>query len=166
MRPNRSRLVGMFREYTPATPPPKNITIKKKPENQKSRFEKKLKEEEFDQFTSVDWLFYFKFKASQYDINYKESVPKDKTILTKLARELTFLEIKVAIDFLFDSDQDILDKKTIGIWALSGGWLNTIYQNSQLWIEGNYLPKNSPPRRREWTTKTDRSIREKKKIRI
>src|SRR5699024_4581924 len=59
-------------------------------------------------------------------------------------------ELKLMIDFVWDSDQDIVDKQTMGIWVLSKGWINSIYQNALLWQDGKYKPKSAPTHNREW----------------
>jgi hypothetical protein len=48
----------------------------------------------------------------------------------------------------------MVEKKTVGIWILSKGWINSVYQNTILWKEGKYKPKTAPKRNREWQPET------------
>ena len=160
-KPDRSKVIDLFgNDDIVSVPTRPNITgkatkpnSKKVPAMQanKERFLAKLEEEAFHEFDYKEWYQYFVWKAKQHGVPYlTRNYAKEYAILKSLMNELSWLDIKNMIDFLFDSDQDIIDKRTIGLWALSKGWINTIYQNTQLWIRGEYKPKNSPKRNREW----------------
>lgn len=122
-----------------------------------ARFHRKLEGECFQEFDHNDWIEYFKHKADQHGIRYiVGNFMKEQSVIKSLMRELHWDAIKGMIDFIFDSDQDITDKRTASIYLLSSGWINTMYQNSQLWLSGEYTPrsqkKNDTPKRvREWT---------------
>jgi hypothetical protein len=142
------------------TTPPKQkkppVTEKKKAANNaEGRFTRKLEEELFTEFDHKDWLDYFKHKYREMGSRYfVGDYVKEYSVFKSLMKELHWDAIKLMIDFLFDSDQDIVDKRTLSVYHLSKGWINTIYQNSLLWKDGDYRPrsaKNNPPKRnREW----------------
>ncbi|MMZ46497.1 hypothetical protein D1872_81140 [compost metagenome] len=158
-KPNRELLNGIFREINTEDIPymrstsgrPKKQTATKP--TAKDAFMTKLQDEDFESFTQKDWISYFVYKAAGQGIKYVVgNYPKAHSIIKSLMNEMHYDEIKRMIDFLFDSDQDIHPKQTIGIQMLSGGWINTVYQNSILWEQGKYTPRNkkAPSRTREW----------------
>lgn len=119
--------------------------------NNRSRMMEKLEDERFMDFDEKDWFQYFVLKAQEQGVKYLvRNYAKDYTIIKSILSELTWDELKTMIDFVWESDQDIVDKRTVGIWILSKGWINTIYQNSVLWKDGQYKPKSAPSRNREW----------------
>lgn len=119
--------------------------------NNRARMLEKLEDELFNEFNEKDWFQYFVMKAEEHGIKYLvRNYAKDYTIIKSILNELSWDELKTMIDFVWDSNQDIVDKRTVGIWVLSKGWINTIYQNSVLWKEGQYKPKSAPSRNREW----------------
>lgn len=116
-------------------------------------FKAKLKDEDFHEFDHKDWLKYFVMKADEQGIRYiVGNAVKDYAIIKALMNELNYPDIKGMIDFIFESDQDITPKETAGVFLLSKGWINTMYQNSLLWRNGKYTPRNkkAPVRTREW----------------
>lgn len=120
--------------------------------NRKDLMNYKLSKGKFKDFDEKDWFQYFVLKAKQNNVRYlQRNYAKDYAILKSIMGELSPEEIKNMIDFVWDCDHDIYSpKSTMGIWILSKGWINTIYQNSVLWAEGKYKPKNAPMRNREW----------------
>lgn len=119
--------------------------------NNLTRMMEKLEDERFMDFDEKDWFQYFVLKAKEQGVKYLvRNYAKDYTIIKSILSELTWDELKTMIDFVWESDQDIVDKRTVGIWILSKGWINTIYQNSVLWKDGQYVPKSAPSRNREW----------------
>lgn len=119
--------------------------------NNRSRMMSKLEDELFNEFDEKDWFQYFVLKAEEQGVKYLvRNYAKDYTIIKSILSELTWDELRTMIDFVWESNQDIVEKRTMGIWVLSKGWINSIYQNSILWKEGKYKPKSAPNRNREW----------------
>lgn len=119
--------------------------------NNRARMLAKMNEELFDEFNEKDWFQYFVLKAEEQGVKYLvRNYAKDYTIIKSLQSELEWHEIKLMIDFVWESNQDIVEKQTMGVWILSKGWINSIYQNSLLWKDGKYKPKSAPSRNREW----------------
>jgi hypothetical protein len=162
MKPDRSKVVDLFNPFGEEEVVVKKTRIKqkrelkqtrqkKKPTNALGIFEEKLEEGKISSFDHRDWYYYWRKKAEENGVRYITSnYPKDYAIIKSLMNELSWQEIKAMIDFVWDSEQDIQDKRTVGLWILSKGWVNTIYQNTKLWIDGDYKPKKAPKRNREW----------------
>lgn len=158
MRPDRSKIVDLFEtDLGERITPNKRMTNSgKKPtgkanDNNKERFLRKLEDELYSQFDYKDWFQYFVHKASLQGVRYiTRNYAKEYAIIKSILNEMTWVELKNMIDFVFESDQDIVEKRTVGIWILSKGWINSIYQNMTLWMEGTYKPKTAPKRNREW----------------
>lgn len=158
MRPDRSKVIDLFaNDLDVIRPTPIKQAGKKAPEkgkandNNKARFLAKLEDELFHDFDYKDWFQYFVHKAQSHNVRYiTRNYAKEYAILKSIMDEMSFVEIKDMIDFVFDSNQDMVEKRTVGIWILSKGWINSVYQNSVLWKEGKYKPKTAPKRNREW----------------
>lgn len=166
MRADRSRVQDLFGDDNVVASPKKNILRqpkKKTPankgtdkptamQNNKMRFLAKLENEAFSEFDEKDWFQYFVLKASEQGVRYlTRNYAKEYAVIKSIQNELPWADIKNMIDFLFESEQDMIDKRTLGLWALSKGWINSVYQNTTLWIAGEYKPKSAPKRNREWT---------------
>lgn len=156
MKPDKSKIYDLFEtDLTPVSRKPP-ITNKKKPtgkanEHNKSRFMMKLEDELYSEFDYKDWFQYFVHKADTHGIRYiTRNYAKEYAIIKSILNEMSWTELKDMIDFVFDSNQDIVEKRTVGLWILSKGWINSIYQNTILWKEGKYKPKTAPKRNREW----------------
>ena len=157
MRPDRSKIIGLFENDLGDTIPIKKSpkSNPKKPTNtnlkNKERFMQKLEDEEFEYFDHKDWFQYFVHKASEQGVKYiTRNYAKEYAIIKSILNEMSWLELKDMIDFIFDSNQDMIEKRTVGVWILSKGWINSVYQNTILWKEGKYKPKTAPKRNREW----------------
>lgn len=109
------------------------------------------------------WIKYFASKMGETGMRYISS-PKDSNIAKSLLKNFTEDDIKLMIDFIFDSDQTFVDKRTVGFWVLSKGWLNTIYNNSVLWKDGKF--KKVQREYRSGTKADNKSTNEGKKSRI
>lgn len=164
MKPDRSKTVDVFTKFSDfldstieakenAPVQPKNLSNKAF-----QAFITKLNNEQFDEFNHKDWLSYFIHKGKSKGMRYIPNYIKDAAVLKSLMSNFEPTDIKNMIDFIFDSNQDIVDRRTVGIWALSGGWTNTIYQNSQLWINGEYTSKKT------LTKKPNREYKESSKL--
>ena len=90
-------------------------------------------------FTPTDFLRYWKDKAKQRDIKYVTVQYKDNAILKSVMKSYTNTEIKLMIDYLWDSGERISsnDKEIpytdYGIYLLSSGWANSIYNRANFW---------------------------------
>jgi hypothetical protein len=164
VRPDRNKIVDIFSsEEEIVTPTKRHTSRKKQPEkptvmqSQKERFLHKLKEEEFSAFDHKDWFQYFVHKAQGQGIRYlTRNYAKEYAIIKSIMNELPWTDLKNMIDFVFDSNQDIVDKRTVGLWILSKGWINTVFQSTQLWLDGDYKPKTAPKHNREWKAEASR----------
>lgn len=165
-KPDRSKLVDLFETTEEIIRPDRKAATKRKAEkkpvtsvsdNNKSRFLVKLEEEAFHEFDYKDWYQYFVWRASENGVKYlTRNYAKEYAIIKSILNELSWTDVKNMMDFIFESDQDIADKRTAGLWLLSKGWINTIYQNTQLWMDGDYKPKTAPKRNREWVAEASR----------
>lgn len=161
MRPDRSKVVNLFDksdivDFSATRMKPKTQKkAEKKTASQKNkeRFELKLQEGTLHEFDYKDWYQYFvmKFEEQEGSARFLQgNCAKDYAVIKSILNNLSWSDLKDMIDFVFDSGQDIVDTRTVGVWIISKGWLQTIYQNTQLWKAGDYKPKNAPKRNREW----------------
>jgi len=143
----------------PKTTNTESIKHKKEDKNlssAKKRYLAKLMDERFNEFNSGDWIMYFQdaYKEATGENYIVGFYPKAHAIFKRLIKEFTVLEIRNMIDFIFKSNQDIVDKITASPSVLSGNWINTMYVSSKLWVRGKYVPKSkkfsTPKRNREW----------------
>ncbi len=131
MKPDREKIRGLI-------VPNIDIPDKKRGRpNNKDKFRGKLDSGEFEEFTYKDWILYFEYKYSLQGRKYISSPTKDSSIIKSVMSKFSPEEIKTMIDYVFDSNQTVVDPRTVGIWILSKNWLNTIYNNSILWKEGS-----------------------------
>lgn len=114
-------------------------------------FEEKLANEDFDSFNANDLVCFFRHCAAKKGIRYVANWKRDNAHMKKLQEEFTNREIIAMIEFLFYSKQDYLEKKKLSIGIFMTGWLNTIYQDSQDWLEDKYVPRKKNQKPREWT---------------
>ncbi len=123
-------------------------------------------EETIDTFTPLELLYLIRETAGERDYKYViTNVPKDLHMMKILCDRYSSREIWNMIDFLYNSDQDYLDKSKIGPNILISCWCNTIYPDSQRYIKGEYSSRiNKQTKRalqlkkREWSSseKTDK----------
>lgn len=135
--PDYEQIVGLFENNCDSFGYEKS----KKTPMSKQKYVTKLNAGAFDEFNKSDFYHYFKDSARCRGITYRSHAAKDQAIFGRLLKEFDPFEIKDMIDFLFRSGQDIIDYTQAGVWIFSSSWLNTIYQNSLLWKEGNYKRK-------------------------
>ena len=112
-----------------------------------------------DDFSTKELLYLFRQVAEdsghKYVIaNYK----KDMAIFKKLKNNYTNREIWGMIDFLYNSEQDYLNKFRLSPNILVSSWCNTIYADSQLYIKGEFSAKpiksnkrKKQLKKREWS---------------
>ncbi len=154
---------------------PKEETPLKKSETKisasKRRFLFKLENELFSEFTSTDWIMYFQKKYQEangrgYAIVGKKAWSMEHSIYKSLMKDYSPKDIKLLIDFIFDSNQDIMPKLQAGSYLFSAKWIQGVYQSALLWQTGDYKTKaeinkekyqSSIPekRNREWIKNDD-----------
>ena len=150
--------------------PKKESSIKKKDSkmsSSKRKFLTRLEDGLFSEFTSTDWIMYFQQKYSEvtnrgYAIVGQRAWATEHSIYKSLMNEYNPKDIKLLIDFIFDSNQDIMPKLQAGSYLFSKGWIQGVYQSALLWQTGDYKTKAEinkekyqatvpPKRNREWT---------------
>ena len=106
-----------------------------------------------DSFKTRDLVYYFKKVAEEAKCKYVISnIQKDMHIFKVLMQNYTNREICGMIEFLYNSEQDYLDKERLSPNILASQWINTIYADFKLWIEDMYVPKSKKKHHnREWT---------------
>lgn len=153
----RSRGQSSFSE--PEDKPQKRSGGKKKPYD---RFKDKYNDLEntIDTFNAVDLLYYFREVAGEEGFRYViTNYPKDTAIFKRVLENYEPCEVCGMIDFLYRSDQDYLEKNRVSPNLLVTSWVNTIYADTQLWIDDKYTPrkskKSNTKHKREWTESTE-----------
>lgn len=148
--------------------------VQKKSSSQRA-FKYLLDEELFSEFKTLDWIYYFQMKYLEankrpYEITNKQAWTVEHSIYKKAMKEYTPRDIKLMIDFIFESNQDIKEKKQCGSYLISTKWADSIYRCAKLWQEGEYFTKRelwdkqnkksneestkTKFKAREWTTDT------------
>jgi hypothetical protein len=121
-------------------------------------FQNKWKNEMWDKFNTRDLMYYFRETANDSGIkyviaNFRIDMSAFKMCISK---GHTPEEIITMIEFLFKSEQDYLDVTTITPNIFRSGWVNKIYQDSQLWLNDEYKnEKTKKFTKREWTGDTE-----------
>lgn len=104
-------------------------------------------------YTADDFLKYWKAKAKEHNITYVAVKYKDKAILKSLINNFTKEDIKLMMDYLWDSGEPIMLKDgqlqytSYGLFLLSQGFLNNIYNRATWWKRG------ITPKSRGWESK-------------
>lgn len=103
-------------------------------------YKAKLERGDIESLSSKDILEFFKDTARDNDIKYVDSKPVISMRNFNLAKERGYSveEILVMIEFLYESEQDYLDKRTLHPGILLTGWCNKIYTDSQMWLKDEY----------------------------
>ena len=163
----RNQLYSAFREFT-ETESSDNLEApdKGKPKARKSnrsssynlflvKYSKLSKS--LDSFKPIDFVFLFREIARESGFKYMiANFQKDLGIFKKLMNNYENKEIYEMIDFVFNSEQDYLDKSKLSPNLLVSQWCNTIYPDSQLYAKGEYSPNIKSKRikqlkNREWS---------------
>ena len=114
----------------------------------------KLHKGELSKFSTRDLMFYFRDIANENGVKYIIANPKVEMRNFKLAldRGYTTENILAMIEFLFTSGQKYLDKRSLHPGILLTNWCNTIYRDTELWLNDEYNPNrtNSNKPNREW----------------
>lgn len=106
-------------------------------------------------YTAEDFLRYWKAKAKEHNVTYVTVKYKDKAILKSLINNFTKEDIKLMMDYLWDSGEPIMLKDgklqytSYGLFLLSGGFLNPIYNKANWWKNGI----KETPKARGWENK-------------
>ena len=158
---SKIKLLAEYREQTgQATssegPPERKRERKKETCTRHDKFHKKLIDKDYESFNSVDLVFYFQKVAS--DAGYRYSIPDviiEARCMKNLFNDYSRTEICRMIDFVFNSDQTYLDRQRFSPRVLVSRWRNTIFPDSQDWLEGKYSAKPKTKRqlqldKREW----------------
>lgn len=127
-------------------------------------------EECIDKFSTRDLVYYFREIAQEHGYKYVISnIKKDMAIMKRLKNNFDVREICGMIEFLYESDQDYLDKGRLSPNILASQWVNTVYADMKLWVDDKYIPRSVQTKKkksvtqREWNrdvadTKNDVSI--------
>lgn len=113
-------------------------------------------EDYIDKFSTRDLVYYFREIANESGYKYTiANIKKDMAIMKRLQKHYTPKEICGMIEFLYDSEQDYLEKDRLSPNLLASQWVNTIYADMQLWVEDKYVPKSKKANKthdksREW----------------
>lgn len=114
-------------------------------------------EETIDDLGTRDLIYYFREIAQEQGYKYTISnIKKDMAIMKRLKTNYSTREICGMIEFLYESDQDYLEKDRLSPNVLASSWVNTIYADMKLWVEDKYVPRSIKTRKknvvkqREW----------------
>lgn len=138
-------------------PPPK--PRKSKDNSPYEAFLKKIAdlENNIDDLGTRDLVYYFRETAEEQGYKYVISnIKKDMAIMKRLRENYSNREICGMIEFLYESEQDYLDKDRLSPNILASQWVNTVYADMQLWVDDKYVPrsvqakKKKSVRQREW----------------
>lgn len=109
-----------------------------------------------DKFNAKDLVYFFIEKAKEAGVKYVvPNMAKECGIFKNFLKKYSSREICLMIEFVFNSNQNYLDKSTFSPSLLVSGWCNTIYHDSLLWVDDKFVPtdkRNSKPTKtsREW----------------
>lgn len=162
---NTKSIVSEFRSsrnQTTATPP--RTEPRKKRQTGNSPYESFLAkyrdlENTIDDLKTRDLVYYFREIAEENGHRYViANIQKDMAIMKRLRQNYSNREICGMIEFLYESDQDYLDKNRLSPNLLASNWVNTIYADTQLWVDDKYVPKSKKQKKtrkfddREWNS--------------
>ena len=111
-------------------------------------------EEFIDKFGTRDFVYYFREVSKECGYKYTVSnIKKDMAIFKRLRDNYDNREICGMIEFLFRSEQDYLNKDRLSPNLLASQWVNTIYADTQLWLDDKYSPNSTKKKQkqREWS---------------
>ena len=113
-----------------------------------------------DSFNAIDLAYYFRETASENGYTYTiANMKKDAHIFKVLQETYDNREICGMIVFLYESEQNYLDKDRLSPNLLASSWINTIYADFNLWLEDKYVPRGKKKRKtREWTDNVDETV--------
>lgn len=112
-------------------------------------------EDTIDKLGTRDLVYYFREIAEEKGYKYTISnIKKDMAIMKRLKENYDNREICGMIEFLYESDQDYLDKDRLSPNLLVSTWVNTIYADMKLWVDDKYIP-------RSLQSKTKKSVKQR-----
>lgn len=148
-RPRKERVIDLSKYNIGFSNAEQNVqNTKNKPQKNKydqyGRYLKKLEDGDLEKFSTRDIMFHFRDVANRNGVKYVIGNAKIdmRNFKTALERGYTNEQILAMIEFLFESDQDYLDKTTLHPGILLTGWCNTIFHDSQLWLDDLYVPRS------------------------
>lgn len=118
----------------------------------------KVNNEQWDKFNTRDLMYFFRDTANNNGIkyviaNFRVDMSAFKMCISKGHEPA---EIVAMIEFLFTSEQDYLDPKSLTPNIFRSGWVNKIYQDTKLWANDEYTTeKKKKFVKREWTGDTE-----------
>lgn len=118
-------------------------------------------EETIDTFGTRDLVYYFREVSMECEYKYVVSnIKKDMAIFKRLQENYSSREICGMIEFLFRSEQDYLDKNRLSPNVLASSWVNTIYADTQLWLDDKYSPNSAKKskKQREWSESRNEDV--------
>lgn len=136
---------------------PKTPTPSKAQSTQYNKYLAKLEKGELSKFSTRDIMFFFRDMANENGHKYIIANPKIDMRNFKLALERGYSteDILAMIEFLYTSGQKYLDLKSLHPGILLTNWCNTIYKDTQLWLDDKFDPNtkytNKPQLNREWS---------------
>lgn len=121
-----------------------NDKIKKASSDKYLEFKDKYERlsETVDSFNTRDLMYYFREKANENGFKYVISnMQRDMGIFKKLQQSYSPREICLMIEFIYTSNQNYLEKDRTQPTVLASSWCNTLYRDSLLWADDNYVPR-------------------------
>ena len=111
-------------------------------------------EETIDTFGTRDLVYYFREVSMECEHKYVVSnIKKDMAIFKRLQENYSSREICGMIEFLFISEQVYLFKNRLSRNVLARSCVNTMYADTQLWLDDKYYPNSAKKskKQREWS---------------
>lgn len=100
-------------------------------------------EDSIDTLGTRDLVYYFREVSEENGHKYViANIKKDMAIMKRLKEQYSNREICGMIEFLYESEQDYLDKNRLSPNLLASQWVNTIYADMQLWVDDKYIPRS------------------------
>ena len=157
---------GQKEELPKETPKPPSRQ-KKQPNSPYEVFLRKYShlEDTIDDLGTRDLVYYFREVAQENGYKYVISnIQKDMAIMKRVRANYDNREICGMIEFLYESDQDYLEKDRLSPNLLASSWVNTIYADMKLWVEDKYIPrsvkskKSKQNTRGEWKSSDEETV--------
>ena len=114
----------------------------------------KIESGDIDKLSSKDLLDFFRDLAIKNGVKFVASKPviDMRNFNLAIERGYSIEEILLMLEFLFESEQDYLDKKRLHPGILLTGWCNKIYADSQDWLNDEYKTDSQAKHsKREWS---------------
>lgn len=116
-------------------------------------------ENTIEEFNSNDLVYYFETKSQEANRPYiVANMAKDSKIMKRLQKDFSNEEILVMIEFLFFSGQTYVKDPTINVLASS--WVNTLKNDANKWLNGEFDPTKSKTSKKKMIKKVREFKRE------